>query len=113
MEEWAELSDLERSVLLLAGEEAMLWEVAATLEAEPGRRGSRGVLNGQRVVGDLARRALLWFYRLDDGNPDLSETAVVDLFNQPENWLRDETTGTVASVCLYATTEGEKILGVR
>lgn len=113
MDEWAELSDLERGVLLLAGEEAMLWEVAATLEPEPERRGSRVVADGQRVVGDLARRGLLWFYRLDDGNPDLSETAVVDLFNQPGRWLRDETTGAVANVCLYATAEGEKALGVR
>src|SRR5262245_50019913 len=111
MRAWEDLGEVDRKVMLLAGEEGMLWEVCAAMEPDPAKRDARVVAEGQRIAGTLAREGLLWFYRLEHGNPALSETEVVTLFNDAASWLRDEDTNTVASICLFATEDGERLLG--
>lgn len=111
MRTWDQLSENEQQVMLLAGEEGMLWEVCATLEPDPARR-AQVVADAAAIAGTLARDGLLWFYRLSEGNPPLSEVAAVALFATPADWLRDSVAGTVADICLYPTADGERLLGV-
>jgi hypothetical protein len=70
------------------------------------------VSDAQRFTGALAREGLLWFYRLAEGNPSLSEAEVVSLFNSPGGWLRNADTSTVANIYVYATETGERLLEV-
>lgn len=112
MQAWENLDEVDRQVMLLAGEEGMLWEVCATLEPDVAKRDAGLVAEGQRVAGALARKGLLWFYRLEPGSPALTEPEVVALFNDQASWLRDPETGTVANICMYATEDGERLLGL-
>jgi hypothetical protein len=105
---WEQLSGVEQQVLILASEEAMLWEVCAALG--PDSDTHNAVAAGQRVTAALAREGLLWFYRLAEGNPSLTEAEVVDLFNATDRWLRDEAAGTVAGICLFPTDAGDGLL---
>ncbi|MBO3751972.1 hypothetical protein J5X84_38390 [Streptosporangiaceae bacterium NEAU-GS5] len=110
MQAWDDLDEVDRQVMLLAGEEGMLWEVCATLEPDAAKRDAGIVAEGQRIAGALAQQGLLWFYRVQPDNPALTEPEVVALFNDPASWLRDEEAGTVANVCLFATEDGERFL---
>lgn len=94
--------------MILAGEEAMLWEVCA--ELGPDADTHDAVAAGQRVTAALAREGMIWFYRLTEGNPPLTEAEVVDLFNATDRWLRNESVGTVANICLFPTDAGEGLL---
>ncbi len=105
-----DLDEVDRQIMLLAGEEGMLWEVCATLEPDVAKRDARIVAEGQRITGALSQQGLLWFYRLEPENPALTEPEVVALFNDPASWLRDEEAGTVANICLFATEDGERLL---
>jgi hypothetical protein len=109
MRTWHDLSEAERHVMILAGEEGMLWEVCA--ELKPVERGIDVTSEGRRVTGGLAREGLLWFYRLEVGTPSLSEAEVVALLNSPAQWTRNEQMNTVANICLYATEDGQHLLG--
>lgn len=89
----------------------MLWEVCAMLEPDPARQ-PQVVAEATAMVGVLARDRLLWFYRLGEGKPPLSEAEAVALFATPADWLRDSSASTVANICLYPTQDGELLLGV-
>lgn len=112
MQAWEDRDEVDRQVMLLASEEGMLWEVCATLEPDAAKRNAGIVAKGQRIAGALAQEGLLWFYRPELGNPALTEPEVVALFNDPASWLRNEQMGTVANIRLFATDDGERVLGL-
>ncbi len=88
----------------------MLWEVCASLEADPARRGTAVIATAQDVVGRPARDGLLWFFRLTVGaeRPDLTDDEAEELFGEPSAWVRDDQ-GEVASVSMYLTPKGERL----
>ena len=110
MRTWDDLSETERELMLLADEEAMLWEIPATVERRIPTPAAAVVEEAQRILGGLAREGLVWFYRLEAGNPSLTKREVMALLASSGDWLPDEETGTVSSVCIYATDHGEQLL---
>ncbi|MFN8191539.1 MAG: hypothetical protein U0R78_14080 [Nocardioidaceae bacterium] len=112
MRTWDDLSDLEREFMILADDEAMLWELHDLVEELTDTAGAAAVGLAQRVAEQLVREGFLWFYRLEEGYPPLSKREVVALLQSGQLWVPDDDTGMVTAICLYSTYAGDQLLDV-
>ncbi len=112
MRTWDDLSDLEREFMILADDEAMLWELHDLVEELTDATGAVAVALTQDIVAQLAREGFLWFYRLEEGYPPLTKRDVITLLGSQRPWVPDDETGMVTAICLYSTYEGDQLLDV-
>ena len=98
--------------MILADDEAMLWELPALIEELTEVTGAPAVDMAQEIAERLAREGNLWFYRLEEDNPPLSKREVVALLATDDVWVPDDETGFVTAICLYSTYQGDQLLEV-
>jgi len=103
---WSKLDDVAQGVLITASE-GLVWEACAAWVPEPTDRGSAGIERTRNVVGRLMQLGLVWMYRLDDGNPELTEAEAVSVMNDQRRWVFDQ--GGPHDVAFYLTELGKKV----
>lgn len=104
---WEQLGFLEQNLLLAALAEKPLWVTCAGVE---------GLLDGDSVVAlRLAARrlvdlGLIWFYRVEEGYPDLTPAEADELCADDRHW--DPRLEDCTSFGLYLTEHGEGVMPV-
>lgn len=103
---WADLVEAERDVMMLASEEAPVWEVCAKQGRLDGStRPPIEPAAGQATVRRLADLGLVAFYALGEPDSDLSDLEVAELFESSDAWSGEAALQT--GVLLYLTPVGE------
>src|SRR5262245_2907918 len=105
---WSDLDEVEQKVMMMASEEAPLWEFCLTSQMGDGPiQPAIGVEVGQATVQRLLDLGLVRLFRLADPDADMSETEVAGILASTEAWVPE--TGPRVWVSLYLTPVGEAL----
>jgi len=105
---WADLSEAERDVMMMASEESPLWEFAltSTMGDQP-TQPAMGIATGKALVRRLMELDLVSMFRLSAPDSVLSNAECMDVLSANDHW--DPETGPSVWVSLYLTRAGEAL----
>lgn len=104
---WQQFTYLEQNLLLAAFAEKPLWVPCASTADEHGHSAEPGL---REAAIRMVRSGLVWFYRLDDGYPDLTPAEVDEVCSDSELWDADDEA--CHQIGLYLTDRGETVFSV-
>ncbi|MGO4600329.1 hypothetical protein [Terrabacter sp. 2YAF2] len=105
---WADLSEAERDVMMMASEESPLWEFALTRKMGDGpTQAPMGIAAGRALVRRLMEMDLVSMFRLSEPDAVMSNGEVTDVLAATEPW--DLETGPSVWVSLCLTPVGESL----